>query len=111
MVNVNVAVKVTGVGGTTGITLAEIYDASGAAFTASIPRLINVSARAQVGTGDGVLIAGFVIDGTASRTVLIRAVGPTLGAYGVGGALADPQLELTHTVSGATVVVASNDNW
>ncbi len=105
------SVKVTGVGGTTGITLAEIYDASGTAFTASTPRLINVSARAQVGTGDGVLIAGFVIDGTASRTVLIRAVGPTLGAYGVGGALADPQLELTHTVSGATVVVASNDNW
>ncbi len=103
--------KVTGVGGTSGIALAEIYDASSSAYAASTPRLINVSARAQVGTGDGVLIAGFVVDGTASRTVLIRAVGPTLGTYGVMGSLADPQLELTKTVNGATVVVATNDNW
>ena len=103
--------KVTGVGGTTGIALAEIYDASSTSYTVSTPRLINVSARAQVGTGEGVLIAGFVVDGTLSRTVLIRAVGPTLGVYGVGGVLADPQLELTKTVNGATVVVAANDNW
>ncbi len=104
------SVKVTGVGGTTGIALAEIYDASGA-FLSTTPRLINVSARAQVGTGDGVLIAGFVVAGTAPRTVLIRGVGPTLGAYGVGGALLDPQLELTKTVNGSPVVVASNDDW
>ncbi len=104
-------VQVTGVGGAEGIALAEIYDASGSDCTASTPRLINVSARAQVGTGDGVLIAGFVIEGTASRTVLIRAVGPTLATYGVGGVLADPQLELTQAVNGANVVVASNDNW
>ncbi len=103
--------KVTGVGGTSGIALAEIYDASSTAYSATTPRLTNVSARAQVGTGDGVLIAGFVVDGTASRTVLIRAVGPTLGTYGVPGVLADPQLELTKTVNGATVVVATNDNW
>ena len=38
-------------------------------------------------------------------------MGPTLGVYGVGGVLADPQLELTKTVNGATVVVAANDNW
>ena len=103
--------KVTGVGGTSGIALAEIYDASSIAYSATTPRLTNVSARAQVGTGDGVLIAGFVVGGTASRTVLIRAVGPTLGTYGVSGVLADPQLELTQTVNGATVVVATNDNW
>lgn len=104
-------VKVSGVGGTTGVALAEIYDASGLAYTATSPRFINFSARAQVGTGDGVLIAGFVIEGTAERTMLIRAVGPTLGVYGVGGALLDPQLELTQSVNGATVIVASNDNW
>ncbi|MEI7552651.1 MAG: fibronectin type III domain-containing protein, partial [Verrucomicrobiota bacterium] len=104
-------VQVTGVGGATGIALAEIYDASGSDCTASTPRLINVSARAQVGTGDGVLIAGFVVEGTASRTVLIRAVGPTLATYGVGGVLADPQLELTQAINGANVVVATNDNW
>ena len=104
--------KVVGVGGSaSGIALAEIYDASSTAYTAATPRLINVSARARVGTGDGVLIAGFVVEGTASRTVLIRAVGPTLATYGVGGVLVDPQLELTQAINGATVGVATNDNW
>src|SRR5207253_1089607 len=83
------SVKVTGALATTGIALAEIYDASASGFGASTPRLVNVSARAQVNTGDGVLIAGFVVSGTAPRTVLIRAVGPTLGTYGVVGALQD----------------------
>ena len=45
------------------------------------------------------------------RQVLIRAVGPTLATYGVGGVLADPQLELTQAINGANVVVAANDNW
>lgn len=102
--------KVAGVGGTTGIALAEIYDAS-ESVGASTPRLVNVSARAQVGTGEGVLIAGFVVGGSSPVTVLIRAVGPTLVGYGVAGALADPQLEVTKTVDGSPVVVASNDNW
>lgn len=105
------SVKVTGVNNTTGIALAEIYDATGVAYTTSTPRLINVSARAQVGTGDGVLIAGFVVTGNTSCTVLIRAVGPTLGDYGVTGFLADPLLELTQAVNGNTVPIASNDNW
>ncbi|HND62665.1 MAG TPA: hypothetical protein PLB90_14385, partial [Opitutaceae bacterium] len=105
------SMKVDGVGGATGIALAEVYDASAGDTTAAVPRLINISARAPVGTGDGMLIAGFVIAGSASRTVLIRAVGPTLADYGVPGALADPQLELSQTVNGATVVLASNDNW
>ncbi len=103
--------QITGSGGTSGIALAEIYDASGSTFTATTPRLINVSARAQVGTGSGVLIAGFVIDGNSPCTVLIRGVGPTLANYGVSGVLADPQLSLTQTVNGSTVTVASNDNW
>jgi hypothetical protein len=74
-------------------------------------RLINVSARAKVGVGEDVLIAGFVVAGPSARTVLVRAVGPTLTPFGVGGALADPQLDITQTVSGSTVVVISNDNW
>lgn len=105
------SVKVTGVNNTTGIALAEIYDASGTDYTLATPRLINVSARAQVGTGDGVLIAGFVIEGASPRTVLIRAVGPTLAGYGVPGAMADPQLELKRTENGVSSVVATNDNW
>jgi hypothetical protein len=59
-------------------------------------RLVNISSRARVGTGDAVAIAGFVISGQVSKPVLIRAVGPTLGAapFNVGGVLAAPRLEL-----------------
>jgi hypothetical protein len=100
-------VQVTGNNNGTGIALAEIYDAS-PAFTTATPRLINVSARTQVGTGNDVLIAGFVIGGSTAKTVLIRAIGPTLVNFGVDGALTDPQLTL---FDGAQAVVATNDDW
>ncbi|MBS0631493.1 MAG: matrixin family metalloprotease [Verrucomicrobia bacterium] len=87
-----------------GVILAEFYDADTAAPTASV---VNLSARTQVGTGGDILIAGFVVAGNAPKTLLIRGVGPTLTALGVGGALADPQLYL---YSGSTII-ASNDNW
>lgn len=70
-------------------------------------QLSNLSARAQVGTGDGVLIPGLVISGATSRRVLIRAVGPTLTAFGVTGFLADPTL----TVFRGSTTLATNDNW
>jgi uncharacterized protein (DUF1800 family) len=71
-------------------------------------RLLSLSSRAQVGTGTGVMICGFSIHAGAPKTVLIRAVGPQLGAYGVTGALADPTLTI-YDQNGA--VVQSNDNW
>ncbi len=101
------SVQITGKNNGTGIALAEIYDASPGAPTPATPRLVNVSARTQVGTGGDVLIAGFVIGGTTARTVLIRAIGPTLSAFGVTGTLVDPRLQL---FSGATIV-RENDNW
>jgi hypothetical protein len=67
----------------------------------------NLSARAQVGTGDGVLIPGLVISGTTSRRVLVRAVGPTLGGFGVANFLADPVL----TAFRGSTTLATNDNW
>lgn len=95
--------------GGTGIALAEIYDATpGALFTATTPRLVNVSARTQVGTGDNVLIAGFVVGGASPVRVLVRAVGPTLAGFGVGGTLANPVLELFN---GSSTKVADNDDW
>ena len=101
-------VQIAGVGGTTGITLAEIYDATPvASFFPATARLINVSARTQVGTGADILITGFTIGGTTSKTLLIRAVGPTLGVFGVAGVLADPKLDLFS----GTTVIQSNDNW
>ena len=102
------SVQVSGSDAATGVALAEIYDATPrSAFTATTPRLINVSARTRVGTGGDILIAGFVITGETSKTVLIRAIGPTLGIFGVPGTLADPKLEVFQ---GATLV-NTNDNW
>ncbi|QYM78970.1 chitobiase/beta-hexosaminidase C-terminal domain-containing protein [Horticoccus luteus] len=88
---------------TSGIALAEIYDAS----APPAPQLTNVSARTQVGVNNDVLIAGFVIDGVTPATVLIRGIGPTLATYGVTGSLADPQLTLFR--NGA--LIAANDDW
>jgi hypothetical protein len=70
-------------------------------------KLVNLSTRFQVGTGDNILIAGFVLSGTGTRQLLIRAVGPTLTNYGVTGVLADPQLSV---FDGGTAA-ASNNDW
>lgn len=87
------------------MVIAELYDATpAAAFTATTPRLINVSVLKHLGTG---VTAGFVIGGSTARTVLIRAIGPTLGGFGVADTVADPQLAL---FSGQTER-ARNDNW
>ncbi len=102
--------RITGAPSTSGVALAEVYDASPAdAFIVATPRLINVSALTQVGTGGDILITGFSIIGATPKTVLVRGIGPTLAAFGVVGALADPKLELF--ASGATTAMANNDNW
>ena len=71
-------------------------------------RLVNLATRGAVKTGGSQLIAGFVTAGGSLR-LLVRAIGPTLGAFGVPGALADPQLALVP--AGDSAVVAANDNW
>jgi hyaluronate lyase len=96
--------QITGPPGTTGVALAEIYDAS----PPNTPsRLANLSARTTSGPGDDVLIVGFVISGPRPQTVLLRAIGPSLAAFGVTGALADPRLEL---FAGQDHLLA-NDDW
>jgi hypothetical protein len=98
-----------GVNNTSGIALAELYDATPAAsFTAATPRFTNVSSRTFVGAGDQTLICGFVVGGTGTRRILIRAVGPGLAQFGLTGLLADPQLALYN---GTNTQIASNDNW
>jgi Immunoglobulin domain len=87
-----------------GVVLVEAYD-TGALTPA---RLVNVSARNRVGTGDDILIAGFTITGPGSLQVLIRAVGPGLTLFGVPGVLVDPKLEIFND---RNVKVAENDNW
>jgi hypothetical protein len=90
-----------------GTVIAELYDATPqGGFTATTPRLVNVSVLKHLGSG---VTAGFVVGGSTSRRVLIRAVGPTLGnaPFNVPDVVADPQLAL---FSGPTQVSA-NDNW
>jgi hypothetical protein len=100
-------VQVSGVGGSTGAVIAELYDAT-ATFTPTTPRLTNVSVLKTIPAGN-LLTAGFTIGGATAKTVLVRAIGPrlALAPFNIGGAMADPKLDL---FSGQTVI-ASNDNW
>jgi hypothetical protein len=100
------SIKINGQNNGVGNAIAEIYDAS-PSMTATTPRLINVSARSKIASSTDVLAAGFVIGGTTSRTVLIRATGPALTALGLGGAIPDPKLQL---FLGSTLI-QENDNW
>lgn len=66
--------------------------------------LSNISTRLRVETGDKVLIGGFIVSGSAPKTVIVRAIGPSLP---LSNKLANPNLELF----GASGMIASNDNW
>jgi len=94
---------VTATDGGAGVALLEVYDVSSSAN----PAVVNASTRAYVGTGESVLIPGFVIGGSGTLRLLIRAVGPTLANFNVTGVLADPTLTLYRD----TTALATNDNW
>ena len=106
----NYTAQVSGVNGTTGIALAEIYDADSAAPPA---RLVNISARAYVGTGGNILIGGFAIGGNTSETILIRGVGPGLAStFNLPGTLASTQLTLYDSVVPTNPrIIATNTGW
>jgi hypothetical protein len=76
--------------------------------TAGGSYLANLSVRTAAGSGAQTLIVGFAVSG-GSKPLLVRGVGPALSAFGVGGVLADPRLDLFR--SGNTAAIASNDNW
>lgn len=100
--------QVAGIGGVTGVGMVEIYDVDAqTAFSAE--KLMNVATRGEVGSGDQILIAGVTVNGTTPKRVLIRAVGPTLGSFGVSNPLSDPVLKLIRQSNGSTV--RENDNW
>jgi kumamolisin len=104
----NYSVDVTGVGGSTGTAMAELYDANvGTDVTADTPRLINLSVSKLIPTS-GTLTAGFVIGGPTSKTLLIRAIGPGLTPFNVSGVMPNPQLVLYN---GQSTIVAMNDDW
>jgi len=100
----NYTAIVRGVNNTTGVALVEVYDIGGG--SSSI--LGNISTRSFVQTGDNVMIDGFIVQGTGTKRVIIRAIGPELSQYGVPNPLANPTLELHD---GPGTLIASNDNW
>ena len=92
----------SGKNGTTGNALIELYE-----LTTSGAKLANISTRGFVGTGDGVMIGGFIQGGDDAR-VVVRALGPSLAAAGVSGALANPRVAL---YDGNGALVGFNINW
>ncbi|MGC2625585.1 MAG: aryl-sulfate sulfotransferase [Candidatus Udaeobacter sp.] len=97
-------VVVTGKDSPPGIALVELYDIS----PLSNSTVQNMSTRGFVGTGDNVIISGFIVGDVGSSTVVVRAIGPSLASYGLSGVLSDPILTI-YDSSGS--VIASNDNW
>jgi hypothetical protein len=94
---------VRSVDGTDGNALFELYD-----LAPGNSSVRNISTRGQAGTGDDVMIGGFIIGGTAPAKVMIRAIGPSLADFGVAGVLSDPVLEL-HNQDGS--LIYQNDDW
>ena len=99
----NYTAIVSGVNNTTGVGLVESYT-----LDTNSSRAANISTRGHVGLGDDVLIGGFIVSGHDSKSILVRALGPSLGASGDLTLLADPSVEL-HDSDGQ--LIASNDNW
>jgi hypothetical protein len=94
---------VTGKGAASGVALVEAYDVA----PASASRLANISARGSVGTGDDVLIAGFIVGDVESATMIVRALGPSLPGT-IANRLTNPLLTIYDSNG---VAIGSNDNW
>ncbi len=95
---------VRSVTGTAGIGLVEVYDLDAGPGAS----LLNISTRGNVQTGDDVMIGGFIVAGNGLQQVLVRAIGPSLGAQGVANPLSDPTLTL-YDAQGTELDF--NDNW
>ena len=102
-------VQVRGAEGSVGLGLTEVYDLE-PLDPSNMPasgRLVNISTRGLVGTGDNPLIGGLIVNGDNAETVVIRAIGPDLAGQ-IPNALLDPTLELRD---GSGALLAANDNW
>jgi hypothetical protein len=92
-----------GAHGETGVGLVEVYDFD----PASTATLANIATRGFVNTGDAVMIGGFIVGGTEPTHILVCAIGPSLTAFGVQGALPSTTLEL-HDANGNVI---TNEGW
>lgn len=100
----NYTAELAGSHATTGVALLEIYDLAQDASA----QLTNISTRAFVGTGNSVMIAGFILGNGSTAKVLLRALGPTLASSGVAAPLTDPTLTLFDSQG---TPVAFDDDW
>ena len=99
----NYTAVLSGANGSSGVALLELYDLDPAGSILS-----NISTRGEVISGDDPIIGGFIAGGAKPTHVLIRAIGPSLSALGVTGALPDPVLELRNSDGS---LLFANDNW
>jgi arylsulfate sulfotransferase len=72
------------------------------------PQALNLSTRGVVSIGDNVLIGGFIITGTEPKTIVLRALGPSLSSFGLSGVLRDPVLSVYNS---SRTLIATNDSW
>jgi hypothetical protein len=93
-----------GNGNATGIGLVEVYDLQ----TSATSKLGNLSTRGLVGSAQNVMIGGTIVTGPDPARVVFRALGPSLGAFGIQNPLGDPQLDL-FDANGSKI--SSNNNW
>ena len=102
----NYTAVMRGKNGQTGVGVVEAFDLDRTAAS----ELANISTRGFVDVDDNVMIAGLIVtpSGGANVNILVRALGPTLGDFGVAGALANPTLDL---VNSSGTVIRSNDDW
>jgi hypothetical protein len=89
-------------------TATAVPSATPGATPTPTSHLANISTRMRVEAGDNVLIAGFIIQGSGNKRIMIRGIGPSLAPFGIADPLLDPTLQLN--ASGG-VLIASNDNW
>ncbi|MCH6256588.1 fibronectin type III domain-containing protein [Puniceicoccaceae bacterium K14] len=93
----------------TGVSLVEVYEIAGE-VAGVISKVVNISTRGLIGSGQDVMIAGFVIDGEEAKTVLVNAKGPSLEAAGVANYLPDPKVDL-YRMGEEAELVESSSSW
>jgi probable HAF family extracellular repeat protein len=99
----NYTAVVRGKNGATGNCLVEVYNVD-KDYTHG---LVNISTRGPVGTGDNVMIAGFIIRGDREKRIIVRGIGPSLAASGVPNVLSDPTVEILDQDGS----IIQNDDW
>jgi hypothetical protein len=97
------AVALVGKSHTTGIGINEIYD-----LESQNSQITGIGARGNAQPSPGFFVSGFILQGSQSQTVLVRALGPSLGQARIGGTVTDPELIIRN---GGGAQIASNDNW